>query len=494
MRLHKILAVALLITPAGILLTSASPCYGQDKEAASTTTGEKPQSDETDEAEPEVVPIPAQIRDLLKDRKPAKAASVLESALESDPDNKDLKGLHQTIAGGFARVRDYGKAMEQFEKAFQFQIVDADSPQDATRLATLTRQINLYGSVSKQNDLAARLCDQAIEKLQGMEAEYPIKIQPSLATLISMRASTLFREDEDTARKMMAKQIAKLEQINASEVASETTMSSMISLLTAQTRLFDDADGQERVASAFEQAMEKYPDSESLMGQYASNEYSVIAELSRENPDAATERMEAAMEKLKPYEEVRIVASTLRRIKSLESRIESGRKQQQMIGKPAPELDIDAWTNADGMSVDDLKGKVVLYDFWAIWCGPCIATFPHLREFREEFGDQGFEVVGITRYYGYTWDEENGKAVRAKDDSTPEMEQEAIAKFLQSKDMKHPSIVTPKETELQSNYGVTGIPHAVLVDRKGNVQMIKVGSGQANADALHEKIKELVAQ
>ncbi len=339
-----------------------------------------------------------------------------------------------------------------------------------------------------------RLCDEAIEKLRELEAEYPIKIQGSLATLIVMRASALSREDEDAARKMLAKQIAKFEQINETDDASEASVSSMINLLTTQARLFKDVDGEERVASAFEQALGKYPESEMLMGQYAGNEYSVIGGLTRSDPEAASKRMEAAVAKLTPHEEMRNVASTLRRIKSLESRIESARKQLEMIGKPAPELDIDGWANTDGIDVDDLKGKVILYDFWAIWCGPCIATFPHLREFREEFGDQGFEVVGITRYYGYTWDEENGKAVRAKEAVEPKVEQDAIGKFLQSKDMQHPSIVTPKGTKLQSNYGVTGIPHAVLVDREGNIQMIKVGSGQANADALHAKIKELVAE
>jgi len=47
---------------------------------------------------------------------------------------------------------------------------------------------------------------------------------------------------------------------------------------------------------------------------------------------------------------------------------------------------------------------------------------------------------------------------------------------------------------MQTDYGVTGIPHAVLIDKQGRVRMIKVGSGQANADALHQMIETLLAE
>ncbi|EGF29546.1 TlpA family protein disulfide reductase [Rhodopirellula baltica] len=489
MRLRMFLAIGLLTAPLSPVFVFPSASYGQEATDVPDTTAE-----DVAEVEPEVLAVPDEIRQLLKEGKPAEAAEVLEAAMQSDAVAEALKPFHQTIATGFVRARQYDKAMEQFGAAVEFELARTDSPAAAEQLSSLIRQVSVYGLHAAQPELAAEWSDRAIDKVRALEAEHPIEIQRPLSRLIQVRASMLARDDEEAAKEMLAKQVSKLEDINATEDRSEKTYVELINLLTAQARLFEDEDGQDRVASAFEVALEAYPESTVLIAQYASNEYSVISGLARVNPDDAIERMEAAVAKLTPFEENRSVELTLRRIKSLESRIESTRKQLEMIGQPAPPLDIDGWANADGISVEDLEGKVVLYDFWAIWCGPCIATFPHLREFREEFGEQGFEVVGITRYYGYTWDEESGKAVNGSDDPTPEEEREAIAKFLQSKDMKHPTIVTPKETELQSNYGVTGIPHAVLVDREGNVQMIKVGSGQANADALHAKIKELLGE
>ncbi|MAP09328.1 MAG: thioredoxin [Rhodopirellula sp.] len=489
MRLQKFLAFALLAAPLSFVLAFPTTSCGQDQSAESKEVDEEPV-----EVDAEILSLPDRILQLVKEGKPAEAAKILETAMESDVVAEPLKAFHQTIATGFVRARKYDKAMEQFGAAVEFELARTDSPSAAVQLCSLIQQVNIYGLHAVEPEMVSDWSDQAIEKVRALEAEYPIEIQTALSSLIRTRASMLAREDEDSAKEMLAKQVAALEAIVDTDERSEDVYVALISLLTTQARMFEDADGQDRVAVTVEQALAAYPDSQAVLSLYASNEYSVISGLARVDPDEASERMEAAIAKLTPFEEMKRVERTLRRIKSLASRIESTRKQLEMIGKPAPALDIDGWANADGMSLEDLDGKVVLYDFWAIWCGPCIATFPHLREFREEFGDQGFEVVGITRYYGYVWDEEAEKAVNGSDDVEPEEERDAIGKFLQSKDMKHPTIISPKVTDMQSNFGVTGIPHAVLVDREGNVQMIKVGSGQANADALHAKIKELLGE
>ena len=138
---------------------------------------------------------------------------------------------------------------------------------------------------------------------------------------------------------------------------------------------------------------------------------------------------------------------------------------------------------------------MVLLDFWSVWCGPCIASFPHLRDWHDEFGDDGLQIVGVTRYYNYTWDEDAERATRvAGKDVSPEEERSMLKSFLAKHELKHPTIITPEGSSMQSDYGVTGIPHAVLIDREGIVQLVKVGSGRANAEAIKAKIEELMKQ
>ncbi|MCA9138619.1 MAG: TlpA family protein disulfide reductase [Planctomycetales bacterium] len=462
--------------------------------AGSPTQTDSEQSAARPESESEPLSVEEQIQQHLEDDQPAEAAKVLAAALESDPDNPQLRRSHRAISLGFLRARNYDQATNQLIQWFDFELPRTDSPRAANSLAGIIQQISVYGMRGEKADVVARAIDQAIARCRELESEHRIEIQSTLSRLVGLKASALSRDDVDAAKDLVAQELQKLKAINSSDDLTEGTLSAEISLLGLSARLFNNADSETRLESLFEQALKSFPESESLTVQFASHQYSTISSLAREKPDEASLRMKEAVARLTPYEEeFRGVQTILRNIKRLESTIEAGRKQQAMIGKPAPPLDIDGWANSKITSVDDLKGKVVLYDFWAIWCGPCIATFPHLREWREEFADQGFEVVGITRYYGYSWNEESETPTRSAKELSAEVEREAVEKFLQSKDMHHPTILTPKDSQMQIEYGVTGIPHAVLIDRNGIVRMIKIGSGQANADALYAKIKELVA-
>ena len=122
-------------------------------------------------------------------------------------------------------------------------------------------------------------------------------------------------------------------------------------------------------------------------------------------------------------------------------------------------------TTVDGKTFDvqSLAGKVVLVDFWATWCGPCMAELPTLRECYEKYHDRGFEVVGISldddrgRLTAFLTREELPWTTLFSDDA-------------EATGWKHP---------LASRYGVMSIPRGVLIDRKGTVVSL-----DAHGDAL----------
>jgi len=170
-------------------------------------------------------------------------------------------------------------------------------------------------------------------------------------------------------------------------------------------------------------------------------------------------------------------------------------KHAALIGKPAPEIAGAFALNGKPVKMSDLKGKVVLLDFWAVWCGPCVSTFPHLREWNKEYKDKGLEVIGVTSYYqDVGFDKDAGKVVRVKTPLDKEQEQSMLKEFAAHHKLDY-RLQAATQDELKTvyqDYGVQGIPQVVLIDRKGKVRMIRVGSGEENAKAISAEIKKLI--
>lgn len=139
----------------------------------------------------------------------------------------------------------------------------------------------------------------------------------------------------------------------------------------------------------------------------------------------------------------------------------------RLLGHPAPELTF-AWVSGDRdwTGLKDLRGKVVLLDFWATWCGPCRASFPRLQELQARYADKEVVVIGVTGVQGRHFPM-RGAPVDTADD--PGKEHELMNGFIEEAGVTW-VIAFSEQGVFNPDFGVQGIPHLAMLDRAGRVR------------------------
>ena len=144
------------------------------------------------------------------------------------------------------------------------------------------------------------------------------------------------------------------------------------------------------------------------------------------------------------------------------------------IGKQAPELAKGDWVNSSPRSLRDLRGKVVLLEFWAFECSNCRNTLPHLKEWYGKYGHSGFEIIGI---------------------HTPEFDREKKLDILK-REIAHLGITYPVLTDNDyttwNRYDQQYWPVLYLLDKRGVIRYVHIGEG--SYDETDRCIASLLAE
>lgn len=142
----------------------------------------------------------------------------------------------------------------------------------------------------------------------------------------------------------------------------------------------------------------------------------------------------------------------------------------KLIGGEAPDIEF-VWAS-DGKvgHLSDLKGKVVVLDFWATWCGPCVASFPNIRELQKRYKKFPVEIIGVTSVQGRHIRRHPGEKPEAVDTKgNPEQEYELMKEFMKDADMTW-KVAFSSGNVFNPMYGVKGIPHVAIIDAEGRVR------------------------
>jgi thiol-disulfide isomerase/thioredoxin len=133
------------------------------------------------------------------------------------------------------------------------------------------------------------------------------------------------------------------------------------------------------------------------------------------------------------------------------------RRQREAIGKPF-DLEFADAVKGTTVSIKGLKGKVVVIDFWATWCGPCVAEMPKMKKIYAEYHDKGVEFIGVS----LDQPKEQGGLDKLK-------------KFVTDKEIPWPQYYQGNgwESEFSKSWGINGIPCMFIVDQDGKLVTVE---------------------
>jgi len=155
-------------------------------------------------------------------------------------------------------------------------------------------------------------------------------------------------------------------------------------------------------------------------------------------------------------------------------------RQANFVGSEAPELDFTWVSEGEAMKLSDLRGKVVVLDFWATWCGPCVRSFPQVRELTDHYAESDVAVIGVTSLQGQVHGLDDSP-INTRGDAAKE--HALMTEYMSEYDINWRVVFTEQEV-FNDEYGVTGIPHMAIIAPDGTVRHTGMHPAAPKAEKL----------
>lgn len=144
-----------------------------------------------------------------------------------------------------------------------------------------------------------------------------------------------------------------------------------------------------------------------------------------------------------------------------------GKGKSDLTSNVAPDFTLRT-LDEEEITLSKLKGKPILLDFWATWCGPCRESIPHLISLYKTYQDKGVEVIGISM--------DKGKP-------------EQVRNFVKSMDIPYPIVMA--SAEVIQKYRVTNLPTTFFIDKEGKIHEKIIGFNPTIAQRMRTLMEEL---
>lgn len=146
-------------------------------------------------------------------------------------------------------------------------------------------------------------------------------------------------------------------------------------------------------------------------------------------------------------------------------------ERRGVIDELAPDLELPD-LHGNMVHLRSFPGKIVVYDFWAVWCGPCVDSLPFFQELEERYGDQGLVVVGLH-----------------VDDNVPPVEE--VQAFLDEHGANYVNVLSTVEAD--EAFRIFAMPTTYIADREGIVRVRHIGFNPARTPArLDREVRDLL--